>query len=253
MFGTTSIFSPGRADESGRSPAICRCHADARAPFVLVLTRATNSSMAMTIVLRRSAYREILWGMHAVLDSVPEGRERTAAFARQVLTRFGVPTSELEALATRIGEKLPRDLNETPMADVLSIFEQAIPIEWHDDMTHVGAEAALEFERALLRILVETPEPRMPREMTATMLELAGIIDCRVDQASSALLGETIENILASELWRSRDEPARRRLADSIVDCVERIAKLDLSARLTSRATQILAIYDDDPDLREET
>jgi hypothetical protein len=105
-------------------------------------------------------------------------------------------------------------------------------------VTEVGAELALEFERTLLHVLAETPEPRMPRGMTAKMVEeLARIIDCRLGEASLTLLRESIENMLASQLWRSRDESARRRLADSIVDCVERIAKLDLSARLRSRAT----------------
>jgi len=184
--------------------------------------------MVSKIVLRRSARDSILWHFHVLLDSVPEGKAGQGEFVEKILTQFGVAEHRREKLVARICESLPDDLHDVDMTDVMRTFENVLPIEWDDDLIAVGKDSAAEFERAVLRILERRTPAQLPKEVTSLLIqELTQIVGPALDQSLLPRISEAIENLLVSNLWRTKDDAARERLTRRLLYSLKDTARLE--------------------------
>lgn len=186
-------------------------------------------AVAKKTVLRVSARSEILWHMHVVLDSVEEEPQAREKFVSRMLREMGISPGRRAKLTALVCAKLPQNLNETDMGDVLAVFEEVLPIEWHDDLTTVSIEAATSFKRALLQVFAARKPGELPRQVTAQILdELERAVGPALDQTLLPQARESIENRLVSELWRCKDLPSQRDLAAWVVHDLKRLLRLDL-------------------------
>jgi hypothetical protein len=182
----------------------------------------------MKIVLRRSARDQILWDLHVILDQVAEGPTGQKQFAEQVLRKFGV--SNLGRLRDAVCAKLPSNLEDADMAQILAVFESVLGIEWNQDMVPVSDEKRERFKQAVLAIVVEAKRA-MPQEVVPRILdETSRIFGTDVSPELVPDLHRALERLLIERLLACGDDLAsRQELADWVVDCVRRKARLDLS------------------------
>ncbi len=184
--------------------------------------------MAKRTVLRVSARNEILWHMHVVLDSVEDEAEAREKFVARVLREMGLSPARRAKLTALVCAELPEDLNATDMADILAVFERVLPIEWHDDVTRVDVDAATSFKRALLQIFAARKPGELPKQVTAQILDELERAVGPLDQALLPQAHEKIENLLVSELWRSKDLDSQQDLAERVVYDLKGLLRLDL-------------------------
>ena len=185
-------------------------------------------AVAKKTVLRVSARNEILWHMHVVLDSVEDEPEAREEFVGRMLREMGLSPARRAKLTALVCAVLPKDLNATDMADVLAVFERVLPIEWHDDLTTVDVDAATSFKRALLEIFAARKPGELPKQVTAQILDELERAVGSLDQALLPQTQESIENLLVSELWRSKDLASQQDLAARVVHDLKRLLRLDL-------------------------
>ena len=184
------------------------------------------------VVLRRSARDPIMWHLHVVLDSVPEGPTGREEFARRMLREFGVSEGRLEETVERACAALPPDLAKADAIEMLRAFEAAIPIEWHNDMVAVDATRVGELRSALLRMLASRTPDILPKAMTERVVgETRGVLGAAVETSLVAPLRETIENLLVYELWRTREQAEREQLVERLMYTIRTGLRLDFQDR----------------------
>jgi hypothetical protein len=168
-----------------------------------------------------------MWYFHVVLDSVEEGPRGREEFVRRILEEFGVSCSSMRNAVSRVCRKLPLDLGDTDMVEILAVFEETVPIEWHEDVTIVPRELGMECREVLLRILVERPRGTVPKVVTAQMIgELARVLGARLNTEALTRLRDAIEERLINDMWRSLDLASQEQLADRLMYSVRNEGRL---------------------------
>jgi hypothetical protein len=181
------------------------------------------------IALRRSAREEILWALHVILDGVPSGTAGHKEFTRTVLRQFGVSWWNQWRLCNTVCAKLPRNLDEADMSDVLSVFEDVLRIEWKQDMVMVSPENRSRCREAVRAILSDA-ERLLPQEATSRILdELARIFGPDLSPSLVPDLHQALERLLIEQLWRcSNDEHSRERLTEWVIARVRQKGRLEI-------------------------
>jgi hypothetical protein len=167
--------------------------------------------------------------MHVILDHVPRWGQRRA-FVRQVLLQLGVPATEVDPIADRVGQLLPKQFARMDMTDVLAILEKGLPIEWVNDLVQVSEGAADSLKREIIAIFAGVSRPAFPREVTAQILEAAARIlgAEKIPENVAGPLSQSIEEVLVHDLWRSRDGAGHAALAAQVMYRLRTDARLDL-------------------------
>jgi hypothetical protein len=186
--------------------------------------------MTTKVVLRRSAKDGILWHFHVVLDHMPEGNAGRAKFAREILREFGVSWRQRLRLVPLITQKLPDDLHDVDMTEILRVFEDVLEIEWDEDVHWVDREAAAAFVKTVLTILEARTPAQLPKEIASRMVdELALVVGSRLDPTLLPGISQKLESLFINELWRTKDHAAREELTRRVLYCLKGAARLDFS------------------------
>jgi hypothetical protein len=183
--------------------------------------------MPSKVVLRRSQQDKILWHFHVVLDHVGDDAAGREEFVREILSEMDVPPSELERVVGLLCDTLPTDLHRVNTAEILKAFEQALPIEWEEDLYRVDGAKSAAFKNAVLAILaVRTPE-QLPKQVTALVIaELTRVVGSEVQEELLPAATAALEELFIRELWRSKDLAAQERLTSSVVYDLKDTAQL---------------------------
>ena len=190
----------------------------------------------MTVVLRRSARDAILWHFHVMLDHVPEGRAGHTKFAREILREFGLSWRQRLKFVPAVSRKLPDDLHDVDMTELLRVFEDVVGIEWEEDLHLIGSAEARQFANAVLAILEQRTPAQLPKEVTARVVEeLTRVVGSRLDPTLLPGISQRLETLFIKELWQTKDGSARERLNGQILYSLKEAARLDFGEASKAR------------------
>jgi len=179
--------------------------------------------MSSPIVLRRSSRQAILWDLHRVLDEVADSRAPRRRFVEKFLERLRIAPGEAKRLVAEISARLPEDIAnaDVGMDAYLRVFEELLPIAWHNDMAVARAGHRDALRQRLRAVLDGTQYPASPRAVSAEMVAAAReLLGPTLDDAALPGVTAALEALIVSELWRCRDEAARTLLAERLADAI---------------------------------
>lgn len=185
--------------------------------------------MQNKIVLRRSQRQNILWHFFVVLDHVPEGVPGKEEFAMEMLDAFGVPPAERPRWLDSICERLPDAFHELDANQFMAVFEQALPIEWYNDVQQVSVENTAELKRSVLAILAARTPEQLPKEVARLVIEdLKRVLGSQLEVGLVPGIAASLEEQFVRELWRSKDSASQQKLANSVLFELKSTARLEL-------------------------
>jgi hypothetical protein len=166
-----------------------------------------------------------------VLDHVPEGNSGRAKFVREVLREFGVSWTQRLRFVRLVSQKLPADLHNVDMTEVLRVFEEVLGIEWEEDVYLIEKEDAARFAKAVLVILEARTPAQLPKEIASRVIEeLRRVVGPKLEPSLLPGVSEKLETLFINELWRTKDKSKREELKARILYCVKEAARLDFGS-----------------------
>ena len=165
-----------------------------------------------------------------------EGKAGHAKFVREVLREFGVSWMRRLRIVPLVIQRLPADLHDVDMTEVLRVFEEVLEIEWEEDLYPVKKEHAAHFADAVLAILEARTPAQLPKEVSWRVVqELIRVPGPRLDPSLLPGISQKLETLFVNELWRTKDDSKREELKARILSCLKEAARLDFSSASDSQ------------------